>query len=56
MIARYCPSCSHHKDCRRPRPTQRQLHRPYLDVVRYDGPCPVSSTMPTMSKYPTLKY
>ncbi|KAF8119940.1 hypothetical protein EV363DRAFT_1341199 [Boletus edulis] len=40
MIAQYCPSCSHHKDCRRPCPTQRQLHRPYLDVVRYDGPCP----------------
>ncbi|KAF8432970.1 hypothetical protein L210DRAFT_3557197 [Boletus edulis BED1] len=25
MIAQYCPSCSHHKDCRRPRPIQRQL-------------------------------
>ncbi|KAF8138999.1 hypothetical protein EV363DRAFT_1315512 [Boletus edulis] len=27
-----------------------------VDVVRYDGPCPVSSTLPTMSECPTLKY
>ncbi|KAF8136496.1 hypothetical protein EV363DRAFT_1157516, partial [Boletus edulis] len=47
---------AHAMRSRRPRPTQRQLHRPNLDVVRYDGPCPVSSTLPTMSEYPTLKY
>ncbi|KAF8141854.1 hypothetical protein EV363DRAFT_1309071, partial [Boletus edulis] len=51
-----CPSRSHHEDYRRPCLTQRQPQCPCLDVVRYDRPCPVSSTMPTMSEFPTLKY
>ncbi|KAF8134597.1 hypothetical protein EV363DRAFT_1323962 [Boletus edulis] len=56
MVAQYCPSCSHHEDYRRPCLTQHQLQCPCLDVVQYDRPCPVSSTMPTMSECPTLKY